>query len=211
MLEAIPVARDGKQLTREELAAGVAQLTGIKGLDGKLKGGFGDRRSPRPSAATSASRRATASACASHGPKWLGPWEPMDTEEATREVARHYLTRYGPAGREALARWFGMPSPAEAGRWLKRLGDEAVEAVGEHMLAADVLPAAARERVYRPRGWLSPVVPVDGRMAGIWSHERSGDRLVVEVEPFGRLSRAHKAEGEALAGFLGGRLELRLS
>ena len=56
---------------------------------------------------------------------------------------------------------------------------------------------------------------VDGRIAGVWSHERAGDRLVVEIEPFARLPRAVKAgaeaEAEALAGFLGGELELRLS
>ena len=67
----------------------------------------------------------------------------------------------------------------------------------------DVVPAAERARVYRPQGWLSPVLLVDGRIAGVWSHERAGDRLVVEVEPFARLSRAEKAgveaEAEALA------------
>jgi hypothetical protein len=75
-----------------------------------------------------------------------------------------------------------------------------------------VLPAAQRARVYRPQGWLSPVLLVDGRMAGVWSHERRGDRLVVEIEPFGRLSRAERADAEAeaaaLAGFVGGSLEL---
>jgi hypothetical protein len=75
-----------------------------------------------------------------------------------------------------------------------------------------VLPAAERARVYRPQGWLSPVLLIDGRMAGVWSHERKGDRLVVQVEPFARLTRAVRAgveaEAEALAGFLGGELEL---
>jgi len=42
-------------------------------------------------------------------------------------------------------------------------------------------------RVYRPQGWLSPVVLVDGRVAGTWKHERKGDRLSVRVEPFGPL------------------------
>jgi hypothetical protein len=171
----------------------------------------------------------------------------MATDEATLEVARRFLTRYGPATREDLARWFGMTSAAEAGRWLKRLGDEAVESGGEYLLAADaeaaaaaepdgavrllpafdqyvvaaprgddeVVPAEQRARVYRPQGWLSPVLLVDGRMAGVWSHELAGDRLVVEIEPFARLSRTIKAgaeaEAEALAGFLGSKLELRLS
>jgi Winged helix DNA-binding domain len=75
----------------------------------------------------------------------------------------------------------------------------------------DVVAPEARPRVYRPQGWLSPVVLVDGRMAGVWSHERKGDRVVVEVEPFGRLSRADRAgaeaEAAALAAFLGGELE----
>jgi hypothetical protein len=248
MLDAIPVALDGKQLTREELAAEVARLTGIKGLDDKLTGGFGDLLKP-------AAFRGDLCFAPSDGQRvrfarpdrWLGPWEPMATDEATLEVARRFLTRYGPATREDLARWFGMTSAAEAGRWLKRLGDEAVESGGEYLLAADaeaaaaaepdgavrllpafdqyvvaaprgddeVVPAEQRARVYRPQGWLSPVLLVDGRMAGVWSHELAGDRLVVEIEPFARLSRTIKAgaeaEAEALAGFLGSKLELRLS
>jgi hypothetical protein len=248
MLDAIPVALDGKQLTREQLAAEVARLTGIKGLDDKLKGGFGDLLKP-------AAFRGDLCFAPSDGQRvrfarpdqWLGPWEPVDTEEATLEVARRYLTRYGPADREALARWFGMPSPAQAGRWLKALGSETVEVDGKVMLAADadaaaaaepdgtvrllpafdhyvvaaprgddhVVPAAERARVYRPQGWLSPVLLVDGRIAGVWSHERAGDRLVVAIEPFARLSRAERAGTEAEAGalacFLGGKLELRLS
>jgi hypothetical protein len=248
MLDAIPVALDGRQLTREELATEVAAVTGIKGLDDKLKGGFGDLLKP-------AAFRGDLCFAPSDGQRvrfarpdqWLGAWEPVDTGEATLEVARRYLTRYGPAGREDLARWFGVPSPAEAGRWLKQLGDEVVESDGVYMLTADaeaaaraepdgavrllpafdqyvvgaprgdadVVPAADRARVYRPQGWLSPVLLVDGRIAGVWSHERAGDRLVVEIEPFARLPRAVKAgaeaEAEALAGFLGGQLELRLS
>jgi hypothetical protein len=79
----------------------------------------------------------------------------------------------------------------------------------------EVVPAAERARVYRPQGWLSPVVLVDGRIAGVWSHDRKGARLSVEVERFGRLSRAARAgvraEAEGLARFLGGELELSLS
>jgi hypothetical protein len=40
------------------------------------------------------------------------------------------------------------------------------------------------KRVYRKAGWLSPVVLVDGRIAGVWSHERHGSRLTVIVELF---------------------------
>ena len=224
MLDAIPVALDGRELSRSELAAAVARITGIEGLDDKLKGGFGDLLKP-------AAFRGDLCFAPSDGQRvrfarpdqWLGPWEPVDTGEATLEVARRYLSRYGPANREALARWFGMPSPAEAGRWLKRLGDEAVEVgSGAYMLAADleaaagaepagvvrllpafdhyvvaaprdsddVVAADARARVYRPQGWLSPVLVVDGRIVGVWSHERSASGLEVAIEPFGRVRRA---------------------
>jgi hypothetical protein len=67
-------------------------------------------------------------------------------------------------------------------------------------------------RVYRPQGWLSPVLLVDGRMAGVWRHEVNGSRVRVAIEPFARLPRAVRraAEAEAarLAGWMGGELEL---
>ncbi len=240
MLDAIPVALDGHELTREELASSVARITGIEGLDDKLKGGFGDLLKP-------AAFRGHLCFAPSDGQRvrfarpdqWLGPWQPVETEAATLEVARRYLSRYGPASRETLARWFGMPSPAEAGRWLKRLGDEAVAFDdGTYMLAADaeaeaepagvvrLLPAfdhyviaaprddddvvapAARARVYRPQGWLSPVLLVDGRIVGVWSHERKGASVEVEIQPFSRVSRAVResaeAEAASLGAFLGG-------
>jgi uncharacterized protein YcaQ len=69
-----------------------------------------------------------------------------------------------------------------------------------------------RARVYRPQGWFSPVVLVNGRMAGVWKHERKGRRLTVEIERFGRLpgwARAQlEAEAERLAAFLGGELSV---
>ena len=76
-----------------------------------------------------------------------------------------------------------------------------------------VLAATVRERVYRPQGWLSPVLLVDGRIAGVWSRELKAGRLGVTVEPFGRVNPDVKAgaeaEAERLAGFLSGELALR--
>jgi hypothetical protein len=40
--------------------------------------------------------------------QWLGAWEPVDADEAVSAVTRRYLAAYGPANRDALARWFGM-------------------------------------------------------------------------------------------------------
>ncbi|GAA1510177.1 winged helix DNA-binding domain-containing protein [Sphaerisporangium rubeum] len=39
-------------------------------------------------------------------------------------------------------------------------------------------------RVYRQQGWVSPVILVNGRVAGVWRHKRTGRRLAVELEPF---------------------------
>jgi len=65
------------------------------------------------------------------------------------------------------------------------------------------------KRVYRPQGWLSPVLLVDGRVVGVWSHERKGDRLSVRITPFSRLSpmvRSHiREEADDLGRFFGAR------
>ncbi len=72
---------------------------------------------------------------------------------------------------------------------------------------AAVIDPAHRARVYRPQGWLSPVLLVDGRMVGTWKHARKGTRLMVEIEPFKPMP-AHtrdllEGEVERLHAFLG--------
>jgi hypothetical protein len=85
--------------------------------------------------------------------------------------------------------------------------------VGSVRTDTDVLAPEHRVRVHRPQGWISPVLLVAGRIAGVWRHERSAGRIAVEVEPFAALDDAARAGAEAesarLAAFLGGDLELR--
>lgn len=61
--------------------------------------------------------------------------------------------------------------------------------------------------VYRTAGMISPVVLVDGRAAGLWSHARDRGRLLVRVTKFAALSRRTMAgvreEAARLADFLG--------
>jgi len=68
------------------------------------------------------------------------------------------------------------------------------------------------KRVYRNQGWISPVVLIDGAVAGVWSHKLQNKRLLVEIEPFGGLSKAERAgierEAESLAIFFESDLEL---
>ncbi|MEX0790523.1 MAG: winged helix DNA-binding domain-containing protein [Actinomycetota bacterium] len=73
--------------------------------------------------------------------------------------------------------------------------------------AAHLTPGDNKARIYRPQGWISPVLLVNGRMDGIWSHEVKGKRLRVTVDPFVALPKwARKGidvEADSLAGFLG--------
>ena len=65
---------------------------------------------------------------------------------------------------------------------------------------------AHHARVYRPQGWLSPVVLVDGHAAAVWSYERTSRRLQVRVKPFDPLPAAVRTavrdEAEDLRRFL---------
>jgi uncharacterized protein YcaQ len=79
--------------------------------------------------------------------------------------------------------------------------------VGASRTSPAVLAPRHKTRVFRPQGWFSPVLLVSGRMVGVWKHTRKGRRLLVELEPFGRLpawARAQlESEAERLAEFLG--------
>jgi uncharacterized protein YcaQ len=88
--------------------------------------------------------------------------------------------------------------------------------IGAARGSAALLDPASRKRVYRDQGWISPVLLVNGRMEGVWRHERKGKRLVVTVEPFaGRPAKwvreQVEVEAERLAHFLGGELAVSWS
>jgi hypothetical protein len=80
-------------------------------------------------------------------------------------------------------------------------------------LRDQLLPAAHLKRVSRTAGWISPVVVVDGRAAGVWDSRRSGDRLAITVDPFaqpdGTLRRAIEGAAQRVAAVQGATLELR--
>jgi uncharacterized protein YcaQ len=60
--------------------------------------------------------------------------------------------------------------------------------------------------VYRPQGWIAPVLLVNGRAVGVWSHMHKGAHLSIEVRPFSRLSadvsRQIREEARGLGGYL---------
>ncbi len=77
--------------------------------------------------------------------------------------------------------------------------------IGASWHAWHLLPGDLQMRVYRPQGWLSPVLLVNGRMMGTWRHDIKGRRVMVEVEPFIEVPqwvrRAAGQEAERLGGF----------
>ena len=250
---AVAEALDGRLLTREELAAEVARLTGSEALGGKLRESWGALLKPAAALGLLCFAPSQGQQVRFTRPdRWLGGWTGHDPEAAMDAVTRRFLAASGPVTREDFARWWGIPSPARAARLLERLGEEVarveVEGMAAYALAADVAGLAAAEpgrppavrllpafdqyvvtatrqagqlmpgpfkaRVYRPQGWLSPVLLVGGRMEGVWRQEARGRRLVVTIEPFAgpppaRVRRAAEAEAERLAAFSGAELELR--
>jgi hypothetical protein len=80
--------------------------------------------------------------------------------------------------------------------------------IGASCHAEQLLPGDLRARVYRPQGWISPVLLVNGRMAGTWRHAIKGSRVEVVIEPFvaapAWVRRGAIQEAERLAAFLGG-------
>lgn len=84
--------------------------------------------------------------------------------------------------------------------------------VGASYHAAHLLPGDLRGRVYRPQGWISPVLLVNGRMFGTWRHEIKGSRVEVAIEPFVNVPawvrRGAGQEAERLAEFFGCSLKL---
>jgi hypothetical protein len=68
-------------------------------------------------------------------------------------------------------------------------------------------------RVYRRQWWISPVILVNGRVAGIWSHTRKSGKLSLDVTPFEKLQKKTRAlieeEAASLARFLDSSLVLK--
>jgi hypothetical protein len=108
-----------------------------------------------------------------------------------------------------------LPGLAEAGgsRAVRLLPAFDQYVVTATLQAEHLMPGPFKARVYRPQGWLSPVLLVGGRMDGTWRQETKGRRLLVTIEPFtgpppAWARRAAEAEAERLATLSGGRLEL---
>ena len=59
------------------------------------------------------------------------------------------------------------------------------------------------DRVFRKAGWISPVVLVNGVVAGVWEHQRTKNRIEVTVHSFGKLTAAQRKDIDEEADRLG--------
>ena len=57
-----------------------------------------------------------------------------------------------------------------------------------HKNHQNIVDEKNRKKIYRNQGWVSPILLVDGRAQGVWSHVQKGNSLEVHVTPFSKLS-----------------------
>lgn len=81
-----------------------------------------------------------------------------------------------------------------------------------HKSHRSIVDESNHQKVYRPQGWVSPVVLVNGKALGVWSHVRSKDNQLLELKAtlFSKrlvsrrnISSKIREEGADLARFFG--------
>jgi winged helix DNA-binding protein len=238
-------ALDAKPRTREELADRLAELAGPEVRERLLSGwgALLKPSAHRGDLCFGANRGRNVTFV--RPDRWLGRSPKVGRAEAGREVVRRYLRAYGPATPDDLGRWLGFrvavakrllaslaDELVDAGGGTFLVADADALGGAREPRSVRLLPAfdpyvvgsrprmdfvaESHERaIFRPQGWISPVVLVGGKAAGIWAHERRGGNVQVRVQAFGRLTaptrRALSDETERLGAFLGAPAQLSLA
>ena len=227
----------GRALTRDQLADAVVERTGSKKLGAVLRQSWGVLLKPAAWRGQLCFAESDGPRVRFTHP---GPVRQVEPQKALTELARRYLGAYGPATRDDFALWWHGTS-RQSQRLIESLDVTAVDLEGAraYLLAGaprraaparsvrllpafdpyvvgaprsgGLFPAAHKGRIFRPQGWISPALLVDGHVEGVWRHERKNGRLSVRIEPFTRLPpRVRKGaaeEAERLGAFFGARLD----
>ncbi len=86
------------------------------------------------------------------------------------------------------------------------LFDAYVLGLGRGLELEPLLPREYQSQVYRPQGWISAVVLVDGTMKGVWEHQIRRSQTTLKVRMFSSptpaIQRGIEAEAERLGAFL---------
>jgi Winged helix DNA-binding domain len=152
---------------------------------------------------------------------WVGP-EKVSEQEGIETLIRRYLSGFGPARPDDIASWAGVLKPditgALDGIEIRRFQDEQGKVLVDlprlplpaedtpapvrflpvwdstllvHCRRTQILPERYRSRVFNVRTPHSVnAFLVDGQVAGTWRNEKGA----VKVSPFGRLTKAVRAE-----------------
>jgi hypothetical protein len=236
-IEAIRSSLGARPLTREELTEKVTRKVGPHVRE-RMASGWGELLKPAAFRGYLCSGPDRGRNVTFVRPdRWLGRWSRMDGEDALREIARRFLSSYGPATHDDFARWWGI-DPGPMRRLFQRMTDELAEVVvgGRRSWANatdvprmkrlapgsdvrllpnfdayvmgfrprdELVPPEHGDLVFRKAGWISPVVLVDGRIAGVWEQAREKGRLRLTVRPFSRLGASLRSGVEREANLLG--------
>jgi DNA glycosylase AlkZ-like len=140
-----------------------------------------------------------------HGPatrddlaRWLGV-----TPKAARLVLAAHRDEIAEVDVDGHTAWMTPHGAAEAAATEPTEGVYLLPAFDPYVLApvshrAHTIPEGRVDAVSRAAGWISPVLVVDGRIAGTWETEQMGTHTTVTVTPFAalaarvvKLARAH--------------------
>jgi uncharacterized protein YcaQ len=140
--------------------------------------------------------------------EWSGGGHVRHMRQAWEQVADE-LAEVEPK-RFLLARDFPVLERARASRAVRLL-----PGFDPFLLPRQTRPYLVRSdeeynRIYRPQGWITPVVLQGGRAVGLWPWKRRGAKVEVNLEPFGKTPSGAEREATALARYLGAELDLTM-
>jgi uncharacterized protein YcaQ len=137
--------------------------------------------------------------------KQIPPLLKSELAEVTAENKRCFL----------LAKDVSVLNKTAAGKSCIRLLPSFDTYLLAHREKDHLLRAKHYKRVYRNQAWISPVVLIDGEIAGIWSYKLKSKKLLVEIDLFSKLTRSTRAEikieAKRLADYFNSQLECRFS
>ncbi len=141
-------------------------------------------------------------------------WSGMTLGEARSLWAQAGLAAVSVEGWQAQALPADLPALAQAERALGAPAPPVVRLLPHfdtfllgHVQRGHLAAPVHQPLIYRPQGWIAPVILVDGRAAGTWEQAHDGDSLRIRVKGFAPLSAEVRAGIEAqasrLASFVG--------
>ena len=77
-----------------------------------------------------------------------------------------------------------------------------------HSVKDHLLHSRFYKRVYRNQGWISPVVLIDGQIAGVWKYQISRQQINIVIELFERTNKKVRGQIEAQAHAVAGHFQL---